>query len=202
MTTPFKLCTKCGQEKPLREFHRSGRRRHLDGLSNDCKACVSDAYSRRHAANPEKFRERNRQSYARCREKKLDYCKRRKQENPEKVQLIQREADAKHHYGMTLADRAAKFCAQNGRCLLCGEPMYYDAEHNTPESVVQDHCHATGTLRGLVHKHCNGIIWVAESYLQIAAKVLSPRVFAYLDAHANPPESIVLRKVPQRKKVA
>lgn len=53
-STPTKICTKCGVEKPVSEYHKHSIQK--SGLSPSCKACKkinSDAYR---AANPEKLK--------------------------------------------------------------------------------------------------------------------------------------------------
>ena len=42
------MCSKCGEDKPLSEFHRDGQK--LGGLRPDCKDCVSTRTKQRAAA--------------------------------------------------------------------------------------------------------------------------------------------------------
>lgn len=63
----MKVCTKCGEEKPLEEFHVD--RRGKDGRQAQCKPCKLAA---------------GRTSYRKHREKKLAYQRQYRAENPEK----------------------------------------------------------------------------------------------------------------------
>ena len=78
-----KTCAKCGETKPLDDFHRDKRR--PDERRSDCKECVRE-YKRRHLEeNRDKVRERNRRYYEENRDKVRE-CKRRyREENRDKV---------------------------------------------------------------------------------------------------------------------
>lgn len=45
---------------------------------------------------------------------------------------------------------------QGGVCPLCGEPLDFTIKGVTGDSVVVDHCHITGRIRGALHRSCNG----------------------------------------------
>lgn len=45
---------------------------------------------------------------------------------------------------------------QGGLCPLCGEPLDFTIKGVTGDSVVVDHCHITGRIRGALHRSCNG----------------------------------------------
>lgn len=49
-----KVCSVCGQEKPLSEFNKNKNR--ADGLQEKCRACFSEYNRRRYLSNPEKFK--------------------------------------------------------------------------------------------------------------------------------------------------
>lgn len=46
--------------------------------------------------------------------------------------------------------------AQGGVCPLCGEPLDFTIKGNKGDSVVIDHDHITGRIRGALHRSCNG----------------------------------------------
>ena len=45
---------------------------------------------------------------------------------------------------------------QGGVCLLCGEPLDFTKQGVKGDSVVVDHCHISGRIRGALHRSCNG----------------------------------------------
>ena len=86
-----KTCTKCGETKPLDDFHRDKRR--PDERRSDCKECVRE-YKRRHLEeNRDKVRERNRRYYEENRDKVRE-CKRRYRE--ENRDIINQEKKIHH----------------------------------------------------------------------------------------------------------
>lgn len=45
---------------------------------------------------------------------------------------------------------------QGGNCLLCGKPLDFSIKGAKGDSVVCDHDHITGRIRGALHRSCNG----------------------------------------------
>ena len=78
-------------------------------------------------------------------------------------------------YGLTLAGFHALDDAQGGRCAICGGPP-----SGPGNRLHVDHCHATGTVRGLLCGNCNtavglmaddpGRLLSAVAYLKHAQK--------------------------------
>ena len=70
-----RVCRKCGQEKPLEEFTKN--KECVLGHSHICKQCKAEQSRKRHAANPEKYREQFRKYRAanpeKCREQFRKY---------------------------------------------------------------------------------------------------------------------------------
>ena len=94
----MKTCTKCGITRPLSDFTRDKQR--PDGLRPSCKDCKAEwrrkHYSEnresilekvrlRHAANPEKKAQYNREYYAANREAAAEYSRRHYAENREAI---------------------------------------------------------------------------------------------------------------------
>lgn len=46
--------------------------------------------------------------------------------------------------------------AQGGLCPLCMEPLDFSIKGAKGDSVVIDHCHISGRIRGALHRSCNG----------------------------------------------
>ena len=78
-----KTCTKCGETKPLDDFHRDKTR--AGGRKPYCKECVQE-YARRHyEENRDKERERNRRYREENRDKVRERHRRYREENRDKV---------------------------------------------------------------------------------------------------------------------
>lgn len=71
----------------------------------------------------------------------------------------QRRERLKRLYGLSVEQYDAMLSAQNGQCALCEttEAGVKGVRHNT---MVVDHCHATGKVRGLLCGSCN--IWLGN----------------------------------------
>ena len=64
--------------------------------------------------------------------------------------------DLKRGYGISLAEYMEMYEAQKGCCALCGtHKEIYSSEHGRSETLVVDHCHAKGHIRGLLCADCN-----------------------------------------------
>src|SRR3990167_5839880 len=62
-------------------------------------------------------------------------------------------------YGITRDDYERKLAEQGGICAFCNRPFASEKQ------IAIDHDHATGKVRGLVHKMCNVTIGWAERHL-------------------------------------
>jgi hypothetical protein len=150
-----KTCSKCQVERPVTEFTRNATCR--DGLDAWCKPCHAEymrtynpAYHAAHreeltakmrarmkakrAANPEGEREKNRVYNIAYRERNRDVLK---------VKRLAR-------HGLTLDDHNALLASQNGGCAICGSTV-----PGGKGDFHIDHCHETGTVRGLLCHSCN-----------------------------------------------
>lgn len=56
-------------------------------------------------------------------------------------------------YGLEASEYAALLAAQDGRCAICGQARSY--------RLNVDHCHASGAVRGLLCRLCNGRLLTA-----------------------------------------
>jgi hypothetical protein len=67
-----------------------------------------------------------------------------------------RSAKMKTLFGLTLEEYEARLVAQNGVCAVCQQPER--AVHKStaaPKNLAVDHCHLTGSVRGLLCSACN-----------------------------------------------
>jgi hypothetical protein len=208
-----KRCSKCGDEKPLDDFHKSAK--SPDGRQYRCKLCAVAAARQRALANPEAKREADRKYSAsdknkanrkarrdgpqreKILEQKRDSWERHKTENarrarearaadPERFKRYYRRRYALHRdsilaknrewaqanrdkvrdykrqwtYGLTPEQFAQKLADQEGRCEICATELQFAVHRNRDGSIrgsatCIDHCHKTGTVRGLICSGCN-----------------------------------------------
>lgn len=103
-SVPGKACKKCGEEKPLSEYHR--KRSNRDGYKNSCRDCCNTRGRAYYRANPEAKRQQNAvwraQNVERHREMVRDHYRRNAEQvlarttayqraNPERVTKWSRE---------------------------------------------------------------------------------------------------------------
>lgn len=145
-----KRCTDCGKTKPLSEFSKSGKY-----LRSYCRQCSNERSKAYGAANRDRRNERLREW---------------RQANPEAAKAKDLRARLTRKYGLTPDEVEALAVAQDHRCLLCG---------SNRRTLVVDHCHETGRVRGLLCRSCNTIVGQVER-----APVILERLSGYL-THEN-----------------
>lgn len=98
-------------------------------------------------ANLDRFRERGRAWYRANPDKRKQHYERDKKHR--------RRRRLKNKYGMSLPEWNAMFAAQGHKCAVC--------QSNSPRATNwhTDHCHETGTVRGIVCRPCNLLIGLA-----------------------------------------
>ena len=84
----MKTCTKCGETKPLDDFHR--HRSGADGLRARCRECRAEDKRRYREENRDKEMERHRRYYEANRDKALECRRRYREENLGKVREYNR----------------------------------------------------------------------------------------------------------------
>lgn len=124
-----KICNRCGKEKSLEAFAKSGSGRRRP----ECKKCRGIARRDAYSLSPEATR----QSVAEWRSL-----------NKEKLKEINRRALLKARYGLSLEEYDVMLREQDGVCAIC-----YNAPNGKPLFV--DHNHITGRVRGLLCDVCN-----------------------------------------------
>lgn len=122
-----KICTKCGKEKPIKEFYR--HEYHKDKHTTRCKQCI--------LLKQAEYRNENREIYnARAR---LYHHKNKNK---------QRNGKLKHNYNLTLEQKQRLYVSQNSRCAICYSPIEFN-------KICVDHDHITRKIRGLLCSKCN-----------------------------------------------
>jgi hypothetical protein len=124
----LKTCTKCGIQKPETKFVLDHKRGHR---KSHCLACTSAAAKMWRKRNP-------------------DYEKTRYQAGKSWT----RERHLIRKYKVNLSDYQRMLVSQGGCCAICMAP-----ETSQFKGVFHvDHCHATGSVRGLLCRGCNHIL--------------------------------------------
>jgi len=129
----MKNCTLCKKTKELSEFNKN--RSHSTGLDSWCRPCKSSYYS--------DWQKRNRKL---CSEKQ----KRWRHSNPLKTKNKQ----LRESFGISLEIYNNLLKSQGGVCAICGAKE--SSTHNGKiRHLSVDHCHESGTIRGLLCNGCN-----------------------------------------------
>ena len=160
-----KVCKKCGERKPLSEFHKAMDMR--DGHRNECRACWAELARARYNRDPQKaiasvqrWREENPDKYQ-------AWLKRNREENKERRREQSRRGHLKRQYGLTTNMFEALVSAQLGNCGICGV--------NEDLNLHVDHDHNTKKVRGLLCGKCNkaiGLLNDSPDLLRAAADYL------------------------------
>ncbi len=101
------------------------------------------------AKDKEKVREYNKQYQQNNREKVLALRKDYRVRNKDALPQLRREANLKQ-YGLSTEQFEDMCKAQNGLCKICRQPP-----NGRWKTLVVDHCHTTGRIRGLLCSNCN-----------------------------------------------
>jgi len=128
-----KICPNCNKTLSIDLFNKSNRR---DGFQTYCKKCHNQMQRDKYLSDPM------------AKVKRQIRAGRRKEKDP----LVQRRAELKRLYGITLEEYVEIFSKQNGVCAICLE------ECKTRKSLSVDHNHSTGKVRGLLCNRCNRAI--------------------------------------------
>jgi len=124
--TAVKTCTGCHQEKPIDQFHKNKATR--DGHHYLCRPC----------------------NYAKSKTWKSQHPERRHQQY-KKAFLRYWNANLLRLYGIGIPEYIAMFREQEGLCACCCDLAPVDRI----SSLMVDHNHATGVVRGLICHNCN-----------------------------------------------
>lgn len=150
----MKVCTKCGQDRPLDEYYNKGR-----GKTSRCKTCIDAKNREWYARNPT----RRRKYSAKYRSRQPDY----------------RWFDhTLRKYGVDEQEYNRLLTSQNGVCAICKRPESRMLRGKVRRLGV-DHDHLTLKVRGLLCDDCNnGIARLGENIevLQSAIRYLEGRM--------------------------
>lgn len=155
-----------------REYNRRYREEHRDQIERRRRSYE--------AALPPEQREARlaywRQYYRDNRDAALADRKRHYEANHEQISKRRKPQNKTYwrfkNYGLTQADYVALVESQEGRCPICGEQLDSKKTH-------VDHCHSTGSVRGVLCHQCNCGIGFLRDDPQLAR-----RAAAYLEEHS------------------
>jgi len=154
MTT--RICKKCLETKPLDLFATS--RTCKEGHRYACKAC--DAVRQKQYETSE-----------------VGKAKRAQYEAKDTTKADKRKWHLSNSYKLDCAAYNAMLTEQRNGCAICGTQVY-DTSRPAFRLAI-DHCHSTGTVRGLLCKNCNmGLGMFKDSPDTLA------RAIAYLNNYA------------------
>lgn len=139
-----KTCTKCGESKPLGEYHNSVNTK--DGRYARCKPCVLAANAAWRRANKGKVADSKRRYVMRNRDAIRTHQKAYMASHKVEAAEYRRRWNLAKRYGITLEQYADMWTRQGGRCGVCRR------DHRR---MVVDHDHATGVVRGILCVRCN-----------------------------------------------
>jgi hypothetical protein len=146
------LCPRGGTSSAGRE---SGPSRHLDGRGRSVK------WGKERYAQDADYRERE------CARRRAFY-----HAHKQEIAASRLNRHLKSCYGMSRADYDALLESQGGVCAICAKP--------SKKTLCVDHCHSTGTIRGLLCRKCNlGLGCLADDQAALIAAL------AYLGHRAS-----------------
>jgi len=134
-----KTCTKCGNDKSIGEFHKTGRQSKR--IKSWCKSCTnsySRSYYKKRCARDPIYRSNQ------CSNRRRNYLKR--------------------VYSLTSEEYSSLLVRQNHCCAICGRDRPTGGQAN----FSVDHDHKTGAIRGLLCDPCNQAIGLLKDNPAIA----------------------------------
>jgi len=152
----MKTCSKCGESKLLELFaNRKVGPKHRDGKDHWCKECHRKRFKAWYYSEG-------------GRAKSIAAQKKWQASNKEKFALSQRRRDLRTKYGLTLEAYDFLLALQDGTCAICGLPPISGSRHTA--TLMVDHDHESGQVRGLVHSNCNLMLGYAKDNPELLRK--------------------------------
>lgn len=146
----MKQCGVCKENKDFSQFYP--HRKGKNGLSHRCKRCDLDANRKYRKSHPEKVQQWH------------------KTVRPEKYKAYH----IKSRYGLSIDQYQQMLESQYGLCAICRKP-----ETVGSGALSIDHCHDSGSVRGLLCRKCNTAIG------QLSNQTLLQNAIDYLE-RTNP----------------
>ncbi len=151
-------CGKCGEVKPLAHFPRRGKDITSKTRTSSCKKCRAAYMVAWKNASPER----------------RDYDRRKAKEWQAKYPRYVQQTKLRLAYGMTIAQYDALVLEQGGVCAICRcEDRDIVKKSGKRRSLAVDHCHETGTVRGLLCGDCNRALGLVKESPVTLVKMIS-----------------------------
>lgn len=141
----MKTCLKCGQEKPISEYHAKRGK-----PQPQCKTCRSDYMAKHYKENRPRERAKRKSWYEANREYVCEKMRTDRLLHLEEYRLRSRL----RRKGMTFEEYTYKVTSQKNACEICHSSFGREAY----KCSYIDHCHKTGKFRGLLCSQCNTAI--------------------------------------------
>lgn len=155
---PLCICIHCGVDLTDNNWNETKRR-----YSNySCASCSNRIAREQRAANVEHARKLDRARWATLTPERRD----RKRETD-------RERRLRLAFGMDIMDYETRLAGQEYMCAICES----DSPGETETHFYVDHCHTTGTVRGLLCNSCNLMLGKAKDNIRILQRAIT-----YLEA--------------------
>ena len=126
---------------------RNARRRERRAQDPDYRAKDNARLRASYQAHKEKFRERASAYYQANKESIREQARASRQARKQNNDQSDRSGTLKRLYGISAAEYDALLAKQGGACAICRK--------RSKERLCVDHCHLTGTIRGLLCHACN-----------------------------------------------
>ncbi len=141
----MKRCKKCGEAKPLSEFHRAAGMR--DGHRSECKDCARAIRRAWYQANREAVIAKVKQ----WQQDNKDVVNARNKAYRDANPQAYREWHLRRTFGIEIADYERMLDEQSGGCAICGRQPGKTSLHI-------DHDHQSERIRGLLCVGCNNAL--------------------------------------------
>lgn len=155
LSATHKRCISCNQIRAAEYFfrHKYITRTGIAStqFESSCKDCKYAARQQFRAKNAALCAERQREYYAKYKERIDTEHRAYYQRHSSAIKVSQFKYHLWEQYGLTIEQYEALVIAQDNRCKACGEPE----GHPRKRRLHVDHDHQTGEVRGLLCHHCN-----------------------------------------------
>ncbi|MCK5611422.1 endonuclease VII domain-containing protein [Candidatus Pacearchaeota archaeon] len=171
--THKKRCSKCGEKKSLKNFHRKVDSK--DGYRSRCKICRAADQRVYYTGNRRSINKRHKQYRKTHTEQAGRRVAKWRGNNRERANEAAKGYNLKHKFGLTKQARADMSTAQQGKCAICGRH-----ESQFKYRLAVDHDHTTDKIRELLCIRCNTMIGMAGDDRDILAEAIK-----YLEKHGE-----------------